>query len=67
VAKVARWPSTRPASRSDSPVLERRDRDTVARGYGRWKGTIRFTVDRPVPAEVLTEIVRLQMDEIDGR
>lgn len=36
-------------------------------GYGLSKGTIRFTVDRPVPAEVLTEIVRLRMDEIDGR
>jgi uncharacterized protein YdhG (YjbR/CyaY superfamily) len=36
-------------------------------GYGLSKGTIRFTVDRPVPAEVLTEIIRLRMDEIDGR
>lgn len=36
-------------------------------GYGTSKGTIRFTVDRPVPADVLTEMIRLRMDEIDGR
>ena len=36
-------------------------------GYKLSKGTIRFTVDRPVPAEVLSEIIRLRMDEIDAR
>lgn len=36
-------------------------------GYGLSKGTIRFSPDRPLPAEALTEIVRLRMDEIDAR
>jgi uncharacterized protein YdhG (YjbR/CyaY superfamily) len=36
-------------------------------GYKLSKGTIRFTVDRPIPTEVLREILRLRMDEIDAR
>ena len=35
-------------------------------GYELSKGMIRFTVDRPIPAEVITEIIRLRQDEIDG-
>ena len=34
-------------------------------GYELSKGTVRFTVERPVPDEVLTAMVRLRMDEID--
>jgi uncharacterized protein YdhG (YjbR/CyaY superfamily) len=33
-------------------------------GYSLSKGTIRFTVDRPVPDDVLEDIVRLRMAEI---
>lgn len=36
-------------------------------GYGLSKGTIRFSADHPLPADVLTEIVRLRMEEIDAR
>ncbi len=35
-------------------------------GYGLSKGSIRFTVDRPIPAQVLTEMVGRRMREIDG-
>ncbi|GGH96395.1 iron chaperone [Arthrobacter liuii] len=33
-------------------------------GYSLSKGTIRFTVDRPVPDDVLEDIVRLRLAEI---
>ena len=33
-------------------------------GFSVSKGTIRFTVDHPVPTEILTEIVRLRLREI---
>ena len=35
-------------------------------GYKRSKGTLRFTADRPLPAQVVTEIVQRRMAEIDG-
>jgi uncharacterized protein YdhG (YjbR/CyaY superfamily) len=35
-------------------------------GYGRSKGTLRFTVEHPVTAELVTAMVQLRMDEIDG-
>jgi len=35
-------------------------------GYGLSKGSIRFTVDRPIPAQVLAEMVGRRMREIDG-
>lgn len=35
-------------------------------GYELSKGTLRFTEDRPVPAQVVTEMVRRRMAEIDG-
>jgi uncharacterized protein YdhG (YjbR/CyaY superfamily) len=31
------------------------------------KGTIRFDVDRPVPDAVVERIVRMRVDEIEGR
>jgi uncharacterized protein YdhG (YjbR/CyaY superfamily) len=36
-------------------------------GYEVSKGTIRFAVDKPLPDEVLREIVRLRLAEIDRR
>ncbi len=36
-------------------------------GFGVSKGTIRFTTDRPLPEDVLAELVRLRSAEIDGR
>ncbi|MCU1519344.1 MAG: hypothetical protein JWQ75_4065 [Pseudarthrobacter sp.] len=41
--------------------------DAVAhrlKGYSLSKGTIRFTVDRPVPDDVVEDIVRLRLAEI---
>jgi uncharacterized protein YdhG (YjbR/CyaY superfamily) len=35
-------------------------------GFDLAKGTIRFTPDKPVPDDVLTDLVRLRMDEIAG-
>jgi uncharacterized protein YdhG (YjbR/CyaY superfamily) len=35
-------------------------------GYEVSKGTIRFTADRPVPDEVVREVVRLRLAEITG-
>lgn len=36
-------------------------------GYRLSKGTVRFTVDRPVPADVVTEMVRRRLGELGGR
>ena len=35
-------------------------------GYSVSKGTIRFATDHPLPDDVVTDIVRLRRDEIDG-
>jgi uncharacterized protein YdhG (YjbR/CyaY superfamily) len=35
-------------------------------GYSLSKGTIRFTAEAPLPDDVVTEVVRLRRDEIDG-
>jgi uncharacterized protein YdhG (YjbR/CyaY superfamily) len=31
------------------------------------KGTIRFDVDRPLPDSVVEKVVRMRVDEIEGR
>lgn len=36
-------------------------------GYDVSKGTIRFTVHRPLPSDVISELVRRRMAEIDAR
>jgi uncharacterized protein YdhG (YjbR/CyaY superfamily) len=36
-------------------------------GFSLSKGTIRFDVDRPVPDAVVERIVRMRVDEIEGR
>jgi len=36
-------------------------------GYSLSKGTIRFDVDRPLPEAVVERIVRMRVDEIEGR
>ena len=36
-------------------------------GYERSKGTVRFTVDAPIPDDVVAAMVRERMAEIDGR
>jgi len=36
-------------------------------GYRLSKGTVRFTVDRPVPADVVTEMVRRRLGELGGQ
>jgi uncharacterized protein YdhG (YjbR/CyaY superfamily) len=35
-------------------------------GYSLSKGTIRYTTEAPLPDDVVTEVVRLRRDEIDG-
>jgi uncharacterized protein YdhG (YjbR/CyaY superfamily) len=35
-------------------------------GYSLSKGTIRFTTEAPLPDDVVTEVVRLRREEIDG-
>jgi uncharacterized protein YdhG (YjbR/CyaY superfamily) len=36
-------------------------------GYSVSKGTIRFDVDRPLPDSVVEKVVRMRVDEIEGR
>ena len=36
-------------------------------GYSVSKGTIRFDVERPLPEDVVERIVRMRVDEIEGR
>lgn len=36
-------------------------------GYSVSKGTIRFDVDRPLPESVVEKVVRMRVDEIEGR
>lgn len=36
-------------------------------GFGLSKGAVRFTADRPVPGEVLTEMIGRRLTEIDGQ
>jgi uncharacterized protein YdhG (YjbR/CyaY superfamily) len=36
-------------------------------GYELSKGTIRFTVETPLPDDVVRDIVRLRIEEIDGK
>lgn len=36
-------------------------------GYSLSKGTIRFDVDRPLPDDVVERVVRMRVDEIEGR
>ncbi|HKX69404.1 MAG TPA: DUF1801 domain-containing protein, partial [Intrasporangium sp.] len=36
-------------------------------GYSVSKGTIRFDVDRPLPESVVERVVRMRVDEIEGR
>jgi uncharacterized protein YdhG (YjbR/CyaY superfamily) len=37
------------------------------RGFKLSKGTVRFTADDPIPNEVVTELVRARIAEIEGR
>ena len=48
-----------------SPKVVDAVRDRLA-GFDLSKGTIRFTVARPMPDEVVRDVVRLRMDEILG-
>lgn len=48
-----------------SPKVVDAVRDRLA-GFDLSKGTIRFTVARPLPDEVVREVVRLRMNEIIG-
>ena len=36
-------------------------------GYSVSKGTIRFDADRPLPESVVETLVRMRVDEIEGR
>lgn len=36
-------------------------------GFKLSKGTVRFTVDHPIPVEVVTELVRARIAEIEGQ
>jgi uncharacterized protein YdhG (YjbR/CyaY superfamily) len=35
-------------------------------GFDISKGTIRFTVERPIPMDAVTELVRMRIREIEG-
>lgn len=48
-----------------SPAVIDGVRDRLT-GYRLSKGTVRFTADRPVPDDVVTEMVRRRLDEISG-
>jgi uncharacterized protein YdhG (YjbR/CyaY superfamily) len=48
-----------------SPAVLDRHRDVLA-GFDLAKGTVRFTPERPIPAEVVTAIVRERMAETDS-
>lgn len=48
-----------------SPALMEAHRDELA-GYDTSKGTIRFTPDRPLPAALVTKLVKARMDETDA-
>jgi uncharacterized protein YdhG (YjbR/CyaY superfamily) len=48
-----------------SPKVVDSVRDRLA-GFELSKGTIRFTIDRPLPDDVVREVVRLRTDEIAG-
>jgi uncharacterized protein YdhG (YjbR/CyaY superfamily) len=48
-----------------SPAVVAQVRDRLA-GYSVSKGTIRFSEDHPLPAEVVSDIVRFRRDEISG-
>jgi len=48
-----------------SPKVVDAVRDRLA-GFDLSKGTIRFTVARPLPDEVVRDVVRLRMNEIVG-
>jgi uncharacterized protein YdhG (YjbR/CyaY superfamily) len=36
-------------------------------GYRLWKGTINFQVDRPIPADLVTKLVRARLAEYEAR
>lgn len=48
-----------------SPAVIDGVRDQLT-SYRLSKGTVRFTADRPVPDDVVTEMVRRRLDEIEG-
>lgn len=48
-----------------SPAVLDRHRDELA-GFDLAKGTIRFSPDRPIPAEIVSAIVRERMAETDA-
>ena len=48
-----------------SPAVIERSAD-VLDGFDRAKGTIRFTVDRPLPDDAVRKLVSLRRDEIDA-
>jgi uncharacterized protein YdhG (YjbR/CyaY superfamily) len=48
-----------------SPAVLDRHRDELA-GFDLAKGTIRFPPDRPIPAEIVSAIVRERMAETDA-
>jgi uncharacterized protein YdhG (YjbR/CyaY superfamily) len=49
-----------------NPAVQDAHRAALA-GFSMSKGTIHFSPDRPIPAEVVTSIVRARLAEIDGR
>jgi uncharacterized protein YdhG (YjbR/CyaY superfamily) len=48
-----------------SPAVIDGVRDRLT-GYRLSKGTVRFTTDRPLPDDVVTDMVRRRLDEISG-
>lgn len=48
-----------------SPGVVDAEKDSLA-GYELSKGTVRFTVDRPIPAGVISAMVPARMAEIEG-
>lgn len=48
-----------------SPAVLDRHRDQLA-GFDLAKGTVRFPPDRPIPTEIVSEIVRERLAEIDA-
>lgn len=48
-----------------SPAVIDRSAD-VLEGFDRAKGTIRFTADRPLPADAVRKLVSFRRDEIDA-
>jgi uncharacterized protein YdhG (YjbR/CyaY superfamily) len=51
---------------TDSAVLEKYRRELAAFDHAGTKTTIRFTVDKPLPRDLVTRIVKTRKNELDG-